>query len=123
MKSYRIIGKCMVNPWFVWCNPHFVSYVQCLPSSPFHQWPDECLIPGFREVAKKYFEQLADLSYAFIALLAEAFGLAPDAFTKFFQHPESIQHRGMFIQYPHVKDDNAMGVAPHYDSGFLIFLL
>ena len=29
----------------------------------------------------------------------------------------------MLIQYPLVKDDvNAMGVAPHYDSGFLIFV-
>ncbi|KAG6825642.1 hypothetical protein H0H93_000458, partial [Arthromyces matolae] len=87
------------------------------------QWPDESLIPGFHATLEKYFEQVQELSYTFISLLAEAFGLAPDALKHFYDTPEKMQHRGKIVQYPVVTDPNAddQGVGPHYDAGFLTF--
>ncbi|KAG6863957.1 hypothetical protein C0991_001578, partial [Blastosporella zonata] len=89
------------------------------------QWPNESLIPGFRATLEGYFDQLQELSYTFISLLCEAFGLAPDAFDYFFDKPENMQHRGKIVQYPVVTDPDAddQGVGPHFDGGFLTFLL
>ncbi|KAG6858658.1 hypothetical protein C0995_014925, partial [Termitomyces sp. Mi166 len=89
------------------------------------QWPDESLIPGFRATLERYFEQVQELSYAFISLLAEALGLPPDSLNHFFDTPENMQHRGKIVQYPVVTDSGAddQGVGPHYDPGFLTFLL
>ncbi|KAG6876712.1 hypothetical protein C0992_012050 [Termitomyces sp. T32_za158] len=89
------------------------------------QWPDESLIPGFRSTLERYFEQVQELSYMFISLLAEAFGLPPNALKHFYDTPEKMQHRGKIVQYPVVTDPSAddQGVGPHYDAGFLTFLL
>ncbi|KAG6824961.1 hypothetical protein H0H92_005294 [Tricholoma furcatifolium] len=89
------------------------------------QWPEESLIPGFHATLERYFEQIQELSYKFISLLAEAFGLAPDALNHFYDTPEKMQHRGKIVQYPVVAADEAddQGVGPHYDAGFLTFLL
>ncbi|KAG5734874.1 putative iron/ascorbate oxidoreductase [Termitomyces sp. T112] len=89
------------------------------------QWPDESLIPGFRSTLEGYFEQVQELSYAFISLLAEAFGLPTNALRHFYDTPEKMQHRGKIVQYPIITDLDAddQGVGPHYDAGFLTFLL
>ncbi|KAG6860048.1 hypothetical protein C0995_016504 [Termitomyces sp. Mi166 len=89
------------------------------------QWPDESLIPGFHVTLERYFEQVQELGYTFISLLAEAFGLPPDALNHFYDTPEKMQHRGKIVKYPVVTDPDAddQGVGPHYDAGFLTFLL
>ncbi|GLB44964.1 putative iron ascorbate-dependent oxidoreductase family protein [Lyophyllum shimeji] len=89
------------------------------------QWPEESLIPGFRATHERYLEQVQALSYTFISLLAEAFGLAPDALDYFYDTDEKMQHRSKIVQYPVVTDADAddQGVGPHYDAGFLTFLL
>lgn len=67
---------------------------------------------------------MQELSYNFITLLAEAFGLPPEALKHFYDAPEKMQHRGKIVQYPIVPDSNAddQGVGPHYDAGFLTFV-
>ncbi|KAF9447892.1 iron/ascorbate oxidoreductase [Macrolepiota fuliginosa MF-IS2] len=87
------------------------------------QWPDEALIPGFRETLEKYLEEVADLSYKFSSLIAEAFGLGPNGLAHFYDTLELMQHRGKIVKYPVVVEGDGQGVGPHYDAGFLTFLL
>lgn len=88
------------------------------------QWPDEQLIPGFRKTFEEYLAQVQQLSYDFSSLLAEAFGLPSDALRKFYDTDPNMQHRGKIVQYPVIGEgDEGQGVGPHYDAGFLTFLL
>ncbi|KAF8645452.1 hypothetical protein AX16_007816 [Volvariella volvacea WC 439] len=89
------------------------------------QWPEESLIPGFRQVFEKYLLQVQTLSYEFSSLLAEAFGLPLDGLAHFYDTDELMQHRAKIVKYPTIPDDATtdQGVGPHYDAGFLTFLL
>jgi len=89
------------------------------------QWPPEHLLPGFKETMKRYLVQVQTLSYAFVSLISEAFGLPPDALAGFYNSDELMQHRGKIVKYPTISDDapSDQGVGPHYDAGFLTFLL
>ncbi|KII92963.1 hypothetical protein PLICRDRAFT_172985 [Plicaturopsis crispa FD-325 SS-3] len=86
------------------------------------QWPDEALLPGFKDTMLRYLAQVQELSYKFISLLAEAFGLPEDALNGFYDADDLMQHRAKIVRYPDdVESDQ--GVGPHYDAGFLTFLL
>ncbi|KAI0644713.1 Clavaminate synthase-like protein [Trametes meyenii] len=93
------------------------------------QWPKEELVPGFKEVYLRYLAQVERLSYAFIELLAEAFELSEESFLPFFPgglKPELgvLMHRSKLVKYPARKEgESDQGVGPHYDGGFLTFLL
>ncbi|TFK90634.1 Clavaminate synthase-like protein [Polyporus arcularius HHB13444] len=93
------------------------------------QWPPEELIPGFKETYLRYLAQVEQLSYEFISLMAEAFELSEDALSPFFNgstKPESgvMQHRSKIVKYPARKEgESDQGVGPHFDGGFLTFLL
>ncbi|KAI0674896.1 Clavaminate synthase-like protein [Trametes maxima] len=93
------------------------------------QWPKEELVPGFKEVYLRYLAQVEKLSYAFIGLLAEAFELSEEAFLPFFPgglkpEPGILLHRSKLVKYPARKEgESDQGVGPHYDGGFLTFLL
>ena len=87
------------------------------------QWPDEDLIPGFRDTTERYLNQVQDLSYKLSSLLAEAFGLSPNGLAHFYDTDELMQHRSKIVRYPVVKEgDDDQGVGPHYDAGFLTFV-
>ncbi|KAF8577923.1 Clavaminate synthase-like protein [Ramaria rubella] len=89
------------------------------------QWPNEELIPGFRETMETYISQVEDLSFEFASLLAEALGLPSDALDRFYDSPKkSMQQRCKIVKYPGVTAEaSKQGVGPHYDAGFLTFLL
>jgi len=87
------------------------------------QWPDEDLIPGFRQVMESYLEQVQALSYKLSSLLAEAFGLPANGLAHFYESDELMQHRAKIVKYPVVEGASDQGVGPHYDAGFLTFLL
>ncbi|KAG6331842.1 hypothetical protein ID866_7245 [Astraeus odoratus] len=121
-------GKTDYREQFDFATPHKTQWG---PGTPEYwrlwgpsQWPDERLIPGFHETMEDYFLQVQALSYRFISLLAEAFGLPSNALAKFYDSDERMQHRGKVVKYP--ANDGSLtdqGVGPHYDAGFLTFLL
>jgi len=86
------------------------------------QWPDEKLIPGFRETLERYLDQVENLSYKFSSLISEAFGLGPDGLSQFYDTPDLMQHRAKIVKYPVVQGSSDQGVGPHYDAGFLTFV-
>jgi len=107
-----------------------------------NQWPD---LAGFKEAFIAYHDAVQELSYRFVNLIEEAFGIPIGTFDHFFgrQAPRSIarngetitngntksllppQHRLKLLRYPpsqHAKE--AQGVGAHKDSsGWLTFLL
>ncbi|KAF8444829.1 hypothetical protein L210DRAFT_3475806 [Boletus edulis BED1] len=121
-------GKTDYREQFDLATPHETKW---RPGAPEYlrlwgpsQWPDEQLIPGFRHTMETYLAHVQQLSYRFISLLAEAFGLASDALDSFYDADEFMQHRGKIVKYP--ANDGSIadqGVGPHYDAGFLTFLL
>ncbi|KAI9571181.1 hypothetical protein HD554DRAFT_2312453 [Boletus coccyginus] len=121
-------GKPYYREQFGFGTPH---ETQWRPGAPEYlrlwgpcQWPDERLIPGFRNTMETYLEHVQQLTYRFISLLAEALGLPSDALDKFYDREELMQHRTQVVKYP--PNDGSLidqGVGPHYDSGFLTFLL
>jgi isopenicillin N synthase-like dioxygenase len=70
---------------------------------------------------EKYLLEVQELSYEFIGLLAEAFGLPADTLKQFYDTAELMQHRGKIVQYPQTESES-QGVGPHYDAGFLTFV-
>ncbi|KAF7310500.1 hypothetical protein HMN09_00592500 [Mycena chlorophos] len=86
------------------------------------QWPSEDLIPGFKATMEKYLLEVQELSYNFANLISEALGLPQGSLAQFYDRPEFMQHRGKIVCYPQT-DRPAQGVGPHYDAGFLTFLL
>ncbi|KAG9316786.1 hypothetical protein JVU11DRAFT_2850 [Chiua virens] len=75
-------GKTDFREQFDFATPHETKWK---PGAPKYlrlwgpsQWPDEELIPGFRYTMETYLAYVQQLSYHFISLLAEAFGLPPD---------------------------------------------
>lgn len=87
------------------------------------QWPPEDALAGFRETFSGYIQQVEDLSFQFIQLLAESLGLPANAFDAFYDEPKgAMQHRSKIIKYPEAPSESGQGVGPHYDSGFLTFV-
>ncbi|KAA1469511.1 Clavaminate synthase-like protein [Dentipellis sp. KUC8613] len=88
------------------------------------QWPPEDALPGFKETLLAYLAKVEKLSYEFIGLVAEALGLPPDGLNQFYDAPQLMQHRAKIVKYPTLDDVSSdQGVGPHYDAGFLTFLL
>ncbi|KAH6885609.1 iron/ascorbate oxidoreductase [Coprinopsis sp. MPI-PUGE-AT-0042] len=88
------------------------------------QWPPESLIPGFRRTLTAYLDAVQQLSMAFSSLVSEALGLGPDGLSRFYDRDELMQHRAKIVKYPVPVDGKiSQGVGPHYDAGFLTFLL
>ncbi|KAI9785917.1 MAG: hypothetical protein M1839_008183 [Geoglossum umbratile] len=94
-----------------------------------NQWPDFNLLPHFRPVYEKYMIQMGEVSMFFMCLVAEAIGLPPDAFDRFFD--TSQQHKLKIIKYPDLAElgtaaegkTEAQGVGPHKDSMLTSYLL
>lgn len=83
------------------------------------KWPDEGVLPGFKETFVRYAQSMQKLSGELLALAAEAFELPRDAFSRFFE-PDGNQDRAKLVKYPVPEDDSSnQGVGPHYDGGFL----
>ncbi|KAL1945866.1 hypothetical protein VTO73DRAFT_1868 [Trametes versicolor] len=94
------------------------------------QWPKEELLPGFKGVYLRYLAQVEQLSYDFIALVAEVLEVSNQALLPFFPagtsqpRPGVLQHRSKIVKYPARKEgESDQGVGPHYDGGFLTFLV
>ena len=115
-----------------------------------NQWPPPSLLPGFRENYTTYMDQMTDLSTRFVSLIAEAIGLPPKSFEKFFwsepdpEEPPNTatcdpqkdpkrkrQDKLKIVKYPDVAAlptasggrPETQGVGPHKDSMLSSFLL
>jgi len=88
------------------------------------QWPEEEDVPGFKKTYLRYLDEVEKLSHEFVRLVAEALGLLPDGLAQFYDARERMQHRSKIVKYP-TRDEVAseQGVGPHFDAGFLTFLL
>jgi isopenicillin N synthase-like dioxygenase len=83
------------------------------------QWPDETLLPGFKETFSTYVEQTQKLSNELLSVVAEALHMPPDAFSRFIEEGGN-QDRAKIVKYPVPADESSdQGVGPHYDGGFL----
>jgi len=83
-------------------------------------------MPEFRTVFEEYMAQLTELSTFFTTLVAEALGMPPTAFDRFFD--QNQQHKLKIVKYPEVntKSDDLLerqGVGPHKDSMLSSYLL
>jgi len=104
-----------------------------------NQWPNEEDLPGLRQAFIDYHDAVQQLSYDFVHLIEEAFGIPVGTFDHFFgrQDPGSKlngtastrqflppQHRIKLLKYPPSEaKDGGQGVGAHKDSsGWLTFL-
>ena len=89
-----------------------------------NQWPPSELVPGFQEAFTAYHDAVADLSYRFLHLVEEAFGIPIGTFDHFFRGNKDEgyenlppQHRLKLLKYPPNKDGTeGQGVGAHKDS-------
>ncbi|KAJ3551960.1 hypothetical protein NM688_g4409 [Phlebia brevispora] len=87
------------------------------------QWPDEKLLPGFKDTYVRYVQQVNKLGDELLTLIAEALHLPSNAFSRF-REPGGNQNRAKVVKYPVPEDDSSdQGVGPHFDGGFLTLLL
>ncbi len=104
-----------------------------------NQWPSEKDVPGFRNALTEYHDAVQELSYRFVHLIEEAFGIPVGTFDHFFGHQEPDskangfkdartflhpQHRMKLLKYPPSEANlDGQGVGAHKDSsGWLTFL-
>jgi isopenicillin N synthase-like dioxygenase len=93
-----------------------------------NQWPSPEVLPNFRAVFAEYMDRMGGVSLAFTSLIAEAIGLPPDAFDRYFDRPPEgkQQHKLKVVRYPDVGDGSRgsnQGVGPHKDSMLTSYLL
>jgi isopenicillin N synthase-like dioxygenase len=96
-----------------------------------NQWPSPEYMPRFRDVYSEYIKRMGEISIFFTSLIAEAIGLNPDAFNKYFDADQ--QHKLKIVKYPDLAElglwkegdeiKEGQGVGPHKDSMFTSYLL
>lgn len=86
-------------------------------------WPQENLLPGFRDVIEEYMTRMGGVAAKFTSLVGEAIGLPPDAFDQFFEPKGDRwpqQHKLKIVKYPDVANlpvgATTQGVGPHKGS-------
>ncbi|CAE6403605.1 unnamed protein product [Rhizoctonia solani] len=86
------------TPWKGQRNPKGPDYERLWGPA---QWPSDTDLPGFQATYSAYYAQCVELSFQFMALLAEALGLPSDAFERYFDTPKDLMvHRTKVIKYP-----------------------
>ncbi|KAH7391237.1 hypothetical protein BKA64DRAFT_97928 [Cadophora sp. MPI-SDFR-AT-0126] len=95
------------------------------------QWPSPSYLPNFKPVYSEYITRMGEISIFFTSLIAEAIGLSPNAFNKYFDVDQ--QHKLKIVKYPDLKElglwkegeevPEGQGVGPHKDSMFTSYLL
>ncbi|KAK0117971.1 hypothetical protein ONS95_012282 [Cadophora gregata] len=95
------------------------------------QWPSPSYLPNFKPVYSEYITCMGEISIFFTSLIAEAIGLSPTAFNKYFDIDQ--QHKLKIVKYPDLKElglwkegeavPEGQGVGPHKDSMFTSYLL
>ncbi len=85
-----------------------------------NQWPDEKLVPGFRDTMLEYYAAMEALGYKMLPLYARALDLPKDYFAPFFSDPTWTTRNQYYPPVP--AEENQFGISPHRDHGFLTLL-
>lgn len=95
-----------------------------------NQWPADGVLPQFRPAFTDFMTRMGTMSLYFTSLMAEAIGLPPTAFERYFDpDPLRRQHKLKIVKYPDVSELGAaaagsnQGVGPHKDSMYTTFLV
>lgn len=86
-----------------------------------NQWPSPEYLPEFRPIYEEYISRMSELSMFFTSLIAEAIGLQPNAFDRYFDADQ--QHKLKLVMYPDTGSGVGQGVGPHKDSMLSSYLL
>lgn len=84
-----------------------------------NQWPDESLVPGFRDAVETFVAGAAAVAESLLAALSQGLGLAPGALADVFGARRHSLVK--LIRYP-VSPPGEAGVNAHHDAGFLTVL-
>jgi isopenicillin N synthase-like dioxygenase len=90
---------------------------------PYHgpnQWPDEHLLPGWKEEMLEYYDAMEALGEKMLPLYARALELPADYFDGLFDDPVWSTRNQHYM--PSSSEENQFGIAPHRDHGFITLL-
>jgi len=88
-----------------------------------NQWPDESLLPEWKENVKKFLEKAQQISWVLVRAFAIAMGETEDFLSNWYTHNTSGLLR--FLRYPPrpLDDNKYIGAGAHSDYGILTVLL
>ncbi|MEM6460651.1 MAG: 2-oxoglutarate and iron-dependent oxygenase domain-containing protein [Pseudomonadota bacterium] len=95
------------------------------PRGPFfgpNLWPEETLVPGFRDAVYGYHEEMKRLSRIILSGIARSLELAPDFFEDLLRNPISIQRLLHYPPQTGMVDESIIGIGAHTDYGNLTIL-
>ncbi len=85
-----------------------------------NQWPDEAMVPGYREKMLEYYTAIEALAFKMLPVYARALDLPADYFEPYFADPMWTTRNSF---YPaSAAEANQFGISPHRDHGFITFL-
>ena len=84
-----------------------------------NQWPDEAVVPGFRQLVERFQREMAAIADELLAAMAIGLGLHADHLHRLFG--ERRMSLVKLIHYPPTPAGGA-GVNAHHDTGFLTLL-
>ncbi|RUP46220.1 hypothetical protein BC936DRAFT_147198 [Jimgerdemannia flammicorona] len=89
-----------------------------------NQWPDEALVPGFRDGVLRFQARANDVALAIMSAIARSLELSPRFFEEAFG--EKSHNRLKLVRYPAAGETgvqgHGLGVGPHKDGGYLTML-
>ena len=85
-----------------------------------NQWPDEALLPGFRDTIEHYVEDMSALARRLVRAIALAVDMPADSMERFFEKPTTFLR---LLHYPPQPEEAGLfGSAPHTDYGYITLL-
>jgi len=92
------------------------------PLYSINQWPDESILPKWKENIKKFLEKTQQISWVMVRAFALAMGETEDFLYNWYTHNSSAVLR--FLRYPPRQESNKyIGAGAHSDYGILTMLL
>lgn len=85
-----------------------------------NQWPDEDVLPGFRDTIESYVEAMTVLGRKMARAISISLDLPADSLDRYFAQPTTFLR---LLHYPpQPPEDGLFGSAPHTDYGFITLL-
>lgn len=85
-----------------------------------NQWPEEALLPGFRDTVEHYVDEMSTLARKMVGAIALSLGLPSDDLDRYFDDPTTFLR---LLHYPtQPQEEGLFGSAPHTDYGFITLL-